>query len=411
MLKILVIGYVWPEPASSAAGSRMIQFLNLFKKQGWDVTYTSPAAESEFMYDMESLDIKCLSIELNNSSFDKFILNLQPDIVLYDRFMMEEQFSWRVERNCPLALGILETVDLHCLRDARQQALKKNRKVVDQDYFSDIAKREIASILRCDLSLMISNVEIDILEDIFNINSELLHYVPFMLDTVDREKIMQWPSYIDRKNFITIGNFKHAPNWDAVLFLKKTIWPLIRKKLPDVECHIYGAYAGEKVYQLNNVKDGFIIKGRAEDADSVVREARVCLAPLRFGAGIKGKLVEAMLNGTPSVTTLVGSESMHKTLPWNGFIEDDPLAFSDAAVELYENNATWLKAQNNGITIINTVYNNDEHGAGLIEKINFLRKNIGLHRLNNFTGAMLKHHSMKSTEYMSRWIEEKSKIN
>lgn len=410
MLKVLVIGYVWPESSSSAAGSRMMQYLELFKAQGWDITYSSPAADSEHMSDIGSMGVRQVSIELNNSSFDDFVSDLQPDIVIYDRFMMEEQFGWRVEINCPDAITLLETVDLHCLRDARHKALKENRVIVTRDYFSDIAKREIASILRCDLSLMISTVEIELLKDVFNLDSSLLHFIPFMFDPIDEGIISQWPVYSERQHFVTIGNFKHAPNWDAVLYLKNTIWPRIRQRLPDIECHIYGAYSSEKVTQLNNLKEGFIIKGRAEDANSVVREARVVLAPLRFGAGMKGKLAEAMINGTPSVTTTIGAESMHDGYEWNGIIEDDPVAFSKEAVNLYTNQEQWLAAQNNGVVIINSLFNKKDHSDRLIEAIKSIRDNIETHRLNNFTGAMLKHHNMRSTEYMSRWIEAKQKL-
>jgi len=410
MLKILVIGYVWPESSSSAAGSRMMQYLKLFKDQGWDATYSSPAADSEYMCDIESLGVRKVSIELNNSSFDAFINDLQPDIVIYDRFMMEEQFGWRVEKNCPNAIKLLETVDLHCLRDARHRALKQNRTVELRDYFSDIAKREVASILRCDLSLIISTVEMDLLKEVFNLDTTLLHFIPFMFDPIDQDIINQWPDYSDRQHFITIGNFKHAPNWDAVLYLKNTIWPQIKKSLPDVECHIYGAYPSDKVTQLDNPKEGFIIKGRAKDANNVVKEAKVVLAPLRFGAGMKGKLAEAMINGTPSVTTTIGAESMYEGYEWNGLIEDDSAKFSEAAITLYTHRDQWLLAQDNGSSIINNLFSKQEHGDRLIERIKILRENIEEHRLNNFTGSMLKHHSMRSTEYMSRWIEIKQKL-
>jgi len=387
----------------------MLQLLDVFLTQGWKITYSSPHAMSEHMCDIESLGIDCVPIELNNSSFDVFVSRLQPDIVLYDRFMMEEQFGWRVENHCPSALTILETVDLHCLRDARYRAMKQSREVVDADFFSDVAKREAASIHRCDLSLMISKVEIEVLKDIFRVSPDLLHYVPFMLSISD-EQVKAWSSFSERKNFITIGNFKHAPNWDAVLHLKKNIWPVIRSLLPDAELHVYGAYASDKVYQLHNVNEGFIIKGRAEDANIVMSQARVSLAPLRFGAGIKGKLVESMLNGTPSVTTDIGAESMSGDYEWNGLIENEIGPFAEAAVRLYQDSELWLQSQKKGIPIINNIYNAKQHGEDLLNKIHYILNNIEKHRQGNFTGAMLKYHHLRSTEYMSRWIELKSRL-
>ena len=110
---------------------------------------------------------------LNCSSFDHFVQELNPSIVLFDRFMSEEQFGWRVAENCPDALRILDTEDLHCLRLARQKAVKENREFREADLFSDTAKREIASIYRSDCTLMIATEEITILQQQFKIDSSV----------------------------------------------------------------------------------------------------------------------------------------------------------------------------------------------------------------------------------------------
>jgi len=408
--KLLIIGFVWPEPNSSAAGGRMMQLISLFKEQGFSITFASPAQDSDFMVDLQEYKVEKKSIELNNSSFDVFIKELNPSVVLFDRFMMEEQFGWRVSETCPDALRLLDTEDLHCLRLARQNAFKENRSFNTIDLFvEDVAKREIASILRCDLSLMISEFEMDLLESAFKIDKALLYYLPFLLEPIDDAELHELPTFEDRKNFIFIGNFLHEPNWNAVQFLKEMIWPLLKKRLPEANLNVYGAYPSQKVMQLHNTKDGFLIRGRATDAQEVVMKARVVLAPLRFGAGIKGKLLEAMQCGTPSVTTSIGSESMHVDLDWNGFIADDVTVFVDAAVQLYQDKAIWRKAQQNGITIINQRYFKGLFEIDFRTKIQFLRSNLQQHRLHNFMGAMLQHHTLKSTKYMSRWIEEKNK--
>ena len=408
--KLLIIGFVWPEPNSSAAGGRMMQLISLFKAQGFSITFASPAQNSDFMVDLGEYEVDKKSIELNNSSFDIFVKELNPALVLFDRFMMEEQFGWRVAENCPDALRILDTEDLHCLRLARQKAFKENRSFSTTDLFvEEVAKREIASILRCDLSLMISEFEMELLESTFKIDKALLYYLPFLLEPIISSEIEELPSFENRKDFVFIGNFLHEPNWNAVQYLKETIWPLIKKQVPEAVLNVYGAYPSQKVVQLHNSKDGFLIMGRASNAQDVVTEARVVLAPLRFGAGIKGKLLEAMQCGTPSVTTTIGSESMHGDLPWNGFITDDVADFVDAAVQLYQDKIIWGKAQQNGISIINQRYSKGLFETDFSTKIEFLRTNFEQHRLSNFMGAMLQHHTLKSTKYMSRWIEEKNK--
>ncbi|RTY64290.1 glycosyltransferase [Flavobacterium sp. LB2P53] len=408
--KLLIIGFVWPEPNSSAAGGRMMELISLFKAQGFSITFASPAQNSDYMVDLQEYEVEKIAIELNNSSFDVFIKELNPGVVLFDRFMMEEQFGWRVAENCPDALRLLDTEDLHCLRLARQKAFKENRSFKTTDLFvEEVAKREIASILRCDLSLMISEFEVELLESTFKIEKALLYYLPFLLEPIVVAEIDKLPFFEERKNFIFIGNFLHEPNWNAVQYLKETIWPLIKMRLPETVLNIYGAYPSQKVLQLHNKKEGFLIMGRTIDAQEVVKEARVVLAPLRFGAGIKGKLLEAMQCGTPSVTTTIGSESMHGDLSWNGNITDDVVDFADVAVQLYQDKTIWLQAQQNGLKIINQRYVKYLFENNFRIKIEFLCANLKEHRLHNFMGAMLQHHTLKSTKYMSRWIEEKNK--
>lgn len=406
MKKILVIGYVWPEPNSSAAGSHMMSILRLYKQQNWQVEFATPAQPTEHMIKLAREGISSQSIALNSDSFDAYIAQYQPNIVMFDRFMMEEQFGWRVEKNCPSALKILDTEDLQCLRHARHQAHKAGREFTQADLFGDLAKREIAAILRCDISLIISSYEMELLVNTFKVNASLLHFLPFM---VDLEKCpAETTSFAERKHFMTIGNFRHAPNWDVVLYLQK-IWPLIRKQIPEAQLHIYGSYPPPKATALHNPKTGFLIKGWAKNAFSVMEESRICLAPIRFGAGIKGKLLDAMIMKTPSITTSLGSEGMHDQEPWPGLIADDITEFVEAAVKLYNDEEAWTKAQKNATALLHARYDSKVLGTGLIAKIIETEENVEEQRLDNFTGAMLKHHTMMSTKYMSQWIEEKNK--
>ena len=404
--KLLVIGYVWPEPNSSAAGTHIMSIMRLFKTNGYKVEFCTPCAISEHSIDLKEEGISSSSIELNSDSFDVYIKEYNPNTVLFDRFMMEEQFGWRVELNCPKALKILDTEDLQLLRNARHQALKENRDIGKADLFSTLAKREISAILRCDISLIISSYEMKLLKETFKVDSALLHHLPFM---VDLDKCpSKTKAYEEREHFMTIGNFRHAPNWDVVLYLQK-IWPYIRKQLPKAQLHIYGSYPPPKATALNNPKTGFLIKGWADDAFEVMENARLCLAPIRFGAGIKGKLLDAMIMQTPSITSSIGSEGMYENETWPGFISDDLEEFAKKAVELYNDEKLWNKAKENSTVLLKSKYDESILSKKLIEKVDEVYENLEEHRLNNFIGSMLRHHSMASTKYMSQWIEEKNK--
>lgn len=407
--KLLIIGFIWPEPNSSAAGGRMMQLIDLFLKKKFEVIYTSPAKFSENAENLEHLGITQKQIQVNDSSFDEFLKEEQPTHVLFDRFMMEEQFGWRIAEQCPEAMRILDTEDLHFLRKARQQAYK-DKKVFKKKYlYTDIAKREIASILRSDLSLIISKSEMEILVNQFQVNKNLLLYLPFLLKPLKDKDTENLPNFDTRQHFISIGNFLHAPNWDKTLFLKEEIWPLIKKELPEAELHVYGAYTSQKVEQLHNVKQGFLIKGRAPNAIDAIKQAKVLLGPLRFGAGLKGKFIDAMQAVTPSVTTTVGAEGLCGDLPWCGEIANSAEEIAKQAILLYSMPKRWKIAQRNGFNIINKRFQRKVFAANFFKRLKKLEQDLNLHRQQNFVGQILMHHSTQSTKYMSLWIESKNK--
>lgn len=406
---LLILGKVWPEPGSSAAGSRMLQLIRLFKEQGWTIAFASAANTSGYSADLNSPGISSYTIELNSSSFDTFLKQLQPSAVLFDRFSTEEQFGWRVAEHCPNAIRILDMEDLHCLRAARQEARNEKREFKLNDLANDTAKRELASIYRCDVSLVISEYELLLLKDFFKVNEMLLHYLPFLQDPISAEEEKQLPGFAERRNFISIGNFLHAPNMDAVLYLKEEIWPAIRKQLPRAELEVYGAYAPQKAIQLHQPKDGFLVKGRAGTVEDVMSKARICLAPLRFGAGLKGKLLDAMRYGTPSITTGIGTEGMQGQLAWNGRVAETASGFAAAAVALYSDETEWHTAQAQGIQIYNARFDRRQFEQAFMNSLLQLQRHLPEHRLGNFTGAMLFHHSLLSTKYMALWIEAKNK--
>lgn len=400
---LVIIGTVWPEPNSTAAGSRMLQLINLFQEQNFKITFLCSAAKTDFSFDLQQLNIVTESIELNSESFNEQIALLQPDAVLYDRFMTEEQYGWRVKEVCPNALTVLDTEDLHFLRKARAIAFKQNRELTFEDYISDVFKRELASIYRCDLSLIISEYEMELLIQTFKVDATILHYLPFLVDKIETTH----PKFLERKHFISIGNFLHEPNWQTVLQLKK-LWKSIKKELPEAELHIYGAYATDKVFQLHNEKEGFLIKGRAISVGEVFRNARILLAPIPFGAGLKGKLLESMQFGLPNVTSTIGAEAMQCETLWNGFIADDENDFVAKAIQLYTDENLWSECQQKGFTILEKKFHKKEFSNYFEDRINVLMKHLKAHRNFNFLGQVFNHQSIQSTKFMSKWIELKN---
>lgn len=412
---LIIVGYVWPEPHSSAAGYRMLSLIQLFLSQGWRVIFASAAEKSTHRFELEQLGVAEHCINLNDSSFDQWITAEAPEAVMFDRFMLEEQFGWRVEQACPQALRILDMEDCHALRDARQRCFNSGNELSSDALNSELALREIAAIYRCDITLVISEFEMQLLQQHYAVPATLLCYCPFLLDDAAMQSaaaIIDQPDFAfsARQHFIAIGNFRHAPNWHSVLWLQQTIWPLIRKQLPEAELHIYGAYPPPKATALHNPKQGFFIKGWADDAYVVLQQARVCLAPLAFGAGLKGKLLDAMRCGTPNVTTDIGAEGMLALDEWAGVIANDSHALADAAVRLYQQQDTWQRAQQNGISILKEKFSLAQQQQRIWQQLSQVQQQLDTHRQQNFTGLMLRHHAYRSTKFMGQWIETKARL-
>lgn len=421
LIKLLFLGHNWPEPNSSAAGYRSLALLDACLKQNWQVNFASAAEPTQYSHQLELLGVNCYSIEINNSNFELWIEQLQPDIVIFDRFMTEEQFSWRVAKICPECIRVIDTSDLHFLRHSRYNVLKTFKKKRQYTYDdmrlsrdnlnNDQSIREISAIYRSDLSLIISSYEYQLLQQEFDIRPDLLLYLGFMLESPEPASFRKFD---DTNNFFMIGNYLHAPNWDAVQWCYQALWPKIRAQLPKAECHIYGAYTPEKAMQLHQPKQGFYIKGRAENLSSLLPNYRVNLAPLRFGAGIKGKIADGFCYGIPCVTTSIGAEGMADAMQWGGYIADDEDDFIDKATHLYKNCDIWQQSQKQACEIIKTKHNKEQNQSHFIKILNSIldiKKNNRLteRRNKNFMGSMLNYHLHRSHEFMSRWIEEKNR--
>ena len=398
----LILGKVWPEPSSTAAGRRTGDVIRALQAAGWRVSFACAAQPSPYSLDLDALGVDAHSVQPNDSGFDTWVAELAPDVVVFDRFMIEEQFGWRVEQACPQALRVLDTSDLHCLREGRQAQLKQGGAL---NLHNEIALREIAAIHRSDLTLMISEYEMQVLREVFAVPEPQIAYWPFGLEQSDSECV----AFDARQHFIMIGSFMHPPNVDAARWCKQAIWPHIRQALPNAELHCYGSYGDKYKGELHAPKAGFHYKGRAEDALATMANYRVNLAPLRYGAGLKGKVFDGFQTGTPSVLTPIAAEGIVGTMDWGCAISDDPLEFATAAIETYANVETWTRVQQRGQAIAQQRFDAAQWQAHLPQLFETATAQLATNRHTHFVGRMLRHHHHRSTEFMSRWIEAKNR--
>ncbi|OFC72661.1 glycosyltransferase family 4 protein [Alteromonas confluentis] len=403
--KIVIIGFVWPEPNSSAAGQNMVGLINSFLKANWQVTFMSAATPSEQGVDLAQLGVHSEAISLNCSSFDERIAVIHPDVVIFDRFMTEEQFASRVRSACPSAMRILNTEDLHSLRHLRHQQVRDGEatEMPTASVSNDHTLREIAAILRSDLTLIISSEELQHLLAHYPVTASQLHHVPLFTSKISTPL----PDFQQRQHFVFIGNFRHAPNWDAVLQLQQ-IWPGIKKQLPHAELNIFGAYPPKKAMAMDNPSKGFRVRGWAASAEDEIAKHRVMLAPLRFGAGVKGKLVTAMQCGTPSVTSSIGAEGLGDDKHWPGMVTHNLDDFINAAVALYTDPNLWQQCSDTGQASYKQQFDDALHGQKLTALVETRLSDLEQWRQQQFLQSLLWHQTLRATQYMTQWIEAKN---
>ena len=432
--QVLIFSTVWPEPSSSAAGVRQMQWVDFFREMGAEVILSSPAKEkNEQDWGKLSLPpgVRCLPLPLNDSRIKEVLSALKPDVVMFDRFILEEQFGHVIYEVYPDALVVLETQDLHLVRRARESVREEGWSTmaiassvfsissssppalsVPVDFYrTETALRETASISRVDYSFVISSFEEDLLKKEFGIGEEKQKWIPFYYPEIVSDDFSR--AFESRNGFSWIGNFRHGPNVDGLRWFRKEVWPRLKRDLPSAVMHVYGAYPSEEVMSWNKPEIGFFVKGSAQNLSEVFLKARVNLAPLRFGAGVKGKIIEGWRFGVPCVTTTIGAEGL---LPMNaalgafpGLVANDPLGFVSACVQMHQDENLWKSHHEKAAQVLTTVFSRARVAGEMklvFEKLMLAKREKTLPR---WESKILRHELFNSHKYFARWIEAKTR--
>jgi O-antigen biosynthesis protein len=430
---ILFLAGLFPEPTASAAGVRT-QFLvqQLARAEGvqgihFGTGVSKPKTDSTAA--LKDLGVEFHHVPPNDSHcIQRLIQKLcgadqgKNLVVVLDRFYGEEAYSFHVRQHAPNAAIVLDMQDLHSLRRFRQEIVEKNRNH-QEDPLSNLPtdfpkaqdtnlQRELASIHRSDLTLVCSPVELDHLQHRYGIPPNKLCLATFFVDQISRSTT---PTFSQRSDFVFVGGFRHDPNVDALKQMKR-LWPEIRKRIvgDDVAFHVYGPFCPSNLQlACHDPSQGFYMHGHcSRPVQELLSNRRVLLAPLRFGAGIKGKIVDAWTCGTPVVTTCLGAEGMQSasstTNQWGGAIAQNSREFIQAAVDLYQNEQQWDSAKTKGRELVTELYD-VAHWDSVLKTLVEVRENLEARREADFTRAVLWQQSTRSTEYFSRWIELKEK--
>jgi GT2 family glycosyltransferase len=262
------------------------------------------------------------------------------DLVISARPMHSHVIFNNIKKYCKKAKIIYNSVDIHFLRLLRQLEFDKTVRKKDIAIIKSI---ELSLLRRSDKSLILSKYEFEILSK--TISKDKLYLLPLMLSPL--EKIS---SFFKRKDILFIGGFRHPPNADAVNYFVKEVMPILRKSLPGVNFLIIGSNPTEKVLRLadSDIK----VLGYVPDISEIFNKVRLSVAPIRYGAGIKGKIGTSLAYGVPVVATSVAAEGMGLENKKNILIADNPLDFANAIVNLYKSNYLWKKLSNESLFFV-----------------------------------------------------------
>lgn len=403
--QLLVVGHRWPEPEATAAGTRMLGLLEGFLGAGYRITFASAATPGTYAIPLEPLGIQTAAISINDSSFDAFLKSSDFDLVLFDRFMTEEQFGWRVRECLPQCTLVLDTEDLHSLRLSRKKAIEADRSWKVEGWTSDpLFYRELASMFRCDLSLIISRNELDLLLSQVPILRGKLLYLPFLMKPGQEER---QPGFGARSGLVFVGTGLHRPNLDAIEQLKFRIWPKLSQSLPRAVLRIYGAYLPDRVLGWHNEAERFEVCGWAPHLEPVFQSARLQLAPIRYGAGIKGKVLHALRFGCPTMGSPVSMEGICTGSSAGGFTASAPDEFIQKAARLYQDEKAWEKA----VDVLTA--DASPHFANsfdlLTNALDNLQEYMGEVPVDRqIIQRLLRDQAFDRLRYLSKWIEAKN---
>ncbi|MDC3011011.1 glycosyltransferase [Synechococcus sp. AH-736-G21] len=233
---------------------------------------------------------------------------------------------------------IFDTVDLHYLRQEREAELQDSESLHLQA--AHVKDAELAAIRQAPSVLLRSTVEIDILQREVEKNVNLVHF------PICRDVESSIPGYADRSGVVFVGGFRHAPNIDSVIYFLNEIYPIIRSDDQDIVINIVGSHQELLLSELKGVVPGLSnvnFLGYVPDVTSLLDSSRLAIAPLRFGAGTKGKVVSSLCRGLPCISSSVAVEGLPGLPLHDLYLANEPKLFAELVIRLYHDPVLWCQ--------------------------------------------------------------------
>jgi len=340
---ILFIDDEIPAPDQDSGSNRIFQIMLLVKSLGYHVVFmpVTGIKREGYFEQMVYAGFEVLYQFPNRKGMIKILLKKMPEIEVawLCKPHNNEQFKFIFDanKNCK---WIYDTIDLHFLRMQREADLSKSETIMQE---ADATKElEINIAKQADVTLAITDDEKIILKKEGIQNVAIIPNIHQL--RIDRNAEN---SCAERDGLLFIGGYLHKPNIDAAIWLVKEIMPIVWKSIPTLKVTLLGSNPTNEVLKLQS--ECVNVPGYIHDVSSYFNNSKIFVAPLRFGAGMKGKIGQSLEFGLPIVSTDIGVEGIGLVDNENVIVANDTIAFADKIVSLYNNEALWNKIRNNSL--------------------------------------------------------------
>jgi glycosyltransferase involved in cell wall biosynthesis len=339
--RVLIVDSYTPTPDQDSGSLRMLNLMHLLREAGYSVSFLpdNRAHAGRYTEALQAIGVQALYHPFVSDPVAWLRAHgSRLDAVILSRHYVAANYVGLVRLYAPHARLIFDTVDLHYLREQRAAELDGSAELAQQA--ARTRMQELKLMRQCDITLVVSAVEKEFLaRELPQARIEVLSNV--------HEVYGRRREYADRQDLVFVGGFQHPPNIDAVLWFVREVFPHVRAQAPAMQLHVIGSKAPKQILELAH--DGVTVHGYVEDIAPFMDGCRISIAPLRYGAGVKGKVNMAMSYGLPVVATTPAVEGMHVRTGEDVMIADSPEAFAAAVLCAYNDAALWTKLSDNGL--------------------------------------------------------------
>jgi glycosyltransferase involved in cell wall biosynthesis len=340
--RALFIDHTVPTPDQDSGSGDILWYMKIFIGLGYEVTFLTAGGTivaDHYTDDLRRLGVVCIAqappeafVRANGAGFD---------VALLYRVNIATRFVGLLRRVHPSIKLVFNTVDLHFLREERAAALYADRTAARQAEAT--MRQELDVMARVDATILLSPAEQKTI-------AALAPQARTWLIPIVREVPGLLAPLEGRRDVLFIGGFAHAPNVDAILHFVSEIWPQAGARCPGLRLLVVGSRPTEAVLALNNPQSGVLVLGHVPDLHSLLAGCRLSVAPLRYGAGIKGKIVTSLTHGLPCVATSVAVEGMGLTDGVDVLVADTAADYSVAIERLCTDDGLWQRISTAGLS-------------------------------------------------------------